>query len=802
MANTMRVDLCYRPLRIGWAVRAGDFDAIRQAMKYSHSLWGGRFNPIIVIDREEEAHQLVERFRLDLIWPLGDSQEVKDFPKKFPHLIPPFFGEIFVKDSRYKKHFSQVLDISNAFSYWHTRPEWKYLKEDGIRSYEWQEDDPLSDVFLIQFGAYPSPDEVGLDYLEMLHQYVTPQTYKLDVNERIPADITDCACLATPSRYGFERHYTVRAGWDSPGFFVGSASDPDDLICHWNLRACDIPIWFVDLNHIDRYAELIPEWESTQRSMVEHRLHESDRLLGVWTRSYIDEATKLFEKNQPNLYRIEDGFWSGRTVVPPMMYLGAASTLGVMGESNGVPRVNFALANKPFDDNPHFHHQHLVASISFIIPLFRDEQHTYDVPYIPKLNEFYARTMHFQRNKFRIEPERLGLVIEISDHDSFLTAMPVGDLIKHIFLMAGFDSKLSNSGRIVRQILTQLGGLQGARVFKVPGARELLKKFGPRETFTRETAITTIADKRPGGTASISEHTGLYLEPRKIGTNLTPSEVFTYMVDKGLFRIGVDLDCTKCGMLSWIAVDGLKQHVTCELCGHNYDTTRQLLDSKWRFRRSGVLGAERNAQGAVPVALTLQQLDTTLDAIMDHCCYTPSLDLTPTLGQGHPKCEVDFVWLLNGTYPGRSSLILAECKDKGPIKPEEFQRDVNNMRVVADAFSEHHLDTYILFVKMADFTVDEITMARALNGPYQQRVILLTPRELEPYHIYERLPDDWGIKSYANSPSELARVTTQIYFTEPVEGALDEDMGSKAVEAEILDAPLPNVLAEAQTKDV
>lgn len=41
MTDTLRVDVHYRPLRIGWAVRDGDIEAIRQAIRYSHALWGG-----------------------------------------------------------------------------------------------------------------------------------------------------------------------------------------------------------------------------------------------------------------------------------------------------------------------------------------------------------------------------------------------------------------------------------------------------------------------------------------------------------------------------------------------------------------------------------------------------------------------------------------------------------------------------------------------------------------------------------------------------------------------------------------
>jgi hypothetical protein len=262
-----------------------------------------------------------------------------------------------------------------------------------------------------------------------------------------------------------------------------------------------------------------------------------------------------------------------------------------------------------------------------------------------------------------------------------------------------------------------------------------------------------------------------------MNTQLTPPDVFSYMVDKGLFRMGVDLDCSKCGMSSWTALDVLKQQAVCELCGHGYDATRQLLDSKWRFRRSGVLGAERNAQGAVPVALTLQQLGANLDRGLHHGVYSASLDLKPTAELALPNCEVDFVWLVKGRYPDRSTVILAECKDQGPIKPEEFQHDVDNMRRVADALPKHRFTAYVLFVKLAPFTAEEIALARTLNGPYQRRVILLTARELEPYDIFERLKEEHGIDSYGGSPEELAKVTAKLYFTEYEGNANAPDAG-------------------------
>jgi len=52
--------------------------------------------------------------------------------------------------------------------------------------------------------------------------------------------------------------------------------------------------------------------------------------------------------------------------------------------------------------------------------------------------------------------------------------------------------------------------------------------------------------------------------------------------------------------------------------------------------------------------------------------------------------------------------------------------------------------------------------------------ILLTARELEPYRIYERTKKELSIESYGNSPQELAKVTSQIYFSGSTESASEK----------------------------
>lgn len=153
----------------------------------------------------------------------------------------------------------------------------------------------------------------------MLTQGFETTEFSLEPVSPIPAGILDHPSISYLSRHALERHYGVQAGWDSPGFFVGDVTNLDDLVCHWNLRAADIALWFVDPAHFGRYAEIIPAWEKAMRQSVAHR-HEWDRRIAAWTRRKdIDEARRPFVEMQLTVCPVSEHSWNGRNVRPPMM---------------------------------------------------------------------------------------------------------------------------------------------------------------------------------------------------------------------------------------------------------------------------------------------------------------------------------------------------------------------------------------------------------------------------------------------------------------------------------------------------
>ena len=762
--DTSRVDICYRPLRIAWAIHSKDREAFREAVRLTHTMWGGRFNPLVLADQPEEARATIDAFRADFVIAIGAAEEVTNFPTQFPHLINPLLPkDLFLRHPGQTTR-AHILDMHNAVLQFRDTRAWKsFASEDAMQIPRWENDDPLADAFLVQLGAYPDAATIGIDYYDMLDQATLAIQLQIHRDRPLPVELLSQPNLGSLSRLGLYRHYSVRPGWDQPGVFVGDVANIEDLVAFWNLRAADIRLQFVDPNHWDRYEQVLPAYIHSVRETVAH-LAEHRRRLAVWTQEVrLEEAMRLLGNENLVGCRVGPGHWLGGAH-PPMMILGEESSLGVYSTELGKPRVTFAFHTKPFNGDVWFYTQHLVASVT----LFGgDEQHTFHPPYVPEWNAFYSREMHFEYDRLRIEPERIGIVIDAADHDAFLSGLPIGALVEQLFESIGMTAKLSGGGLITRQLISRVGGIHGARVFKIPGVRRLLKTYGPNAVFTRNAALQLIGSKDAQNPAArFSDHEDLYIEARSVGTKLTPAMVFEYLVEKGLFRIGAELTCPTCRLSNWISLDALRQANVCELCGASFDGTRQLVNSEYRYRRSGVLGLEKNAQGAVPVTLVLQQLVTNLRGLHHAPLYASSYDLTPKAGMILPVCEADFLMVIPHRRSQKSHVLLGECKDEGGRIDAE---DVEHMRRVADALPSQRFDTYVVFAKLAPFTPEEIELVKTLNGPYQNRVILLTARELEPYHIYERTEAEFGIRAHGNTPENLASVTAQIYFADPPE---------------------------------
>src|SRR5277367_4270199 len=258
------------------------------------------------------------------------------------------------------------------------------------------------------------------------------------------------------------------------------------------------------------------------------------------------------------------------------------------------------------------------------------------------------------------------------------------------------------------------------------------------------------------GKPNFEDYENLFIETREEG-KLKPQHAFNFLLKHNVFRVGCCFVCPNCELKFWSHLDDIKTEIVCEYCGRLFNVATQLHDRDWAYRRSGLFGREDHQQGAIPVALTLQQIDTVLHS---DSLYSTSMNLAPK-GSLIEDCETDFVILSGWNYRGAPiDFAIGECKGRGEITGE----DVRKLTKVADVLQSDRIHSYIIFAKTAAFSPEEVTRCKAAQPHGRQRVILLSDRELEPYFVYERAEREFDIRRTAVSPEGMAEITHWLYF--------------------------------------
>ena len=154
-------------------------------------------------------------------------------------------------------------------------------------------------------------------------------------------------------------------------------------------------------------------------------------------------------------------------------------------------------------------------------------------PFIPRLNEYYGRRAYFRGSAARSEPGGLGIIINVTDDQLTLHAIPFPELISNILETYGIKAKPSPAGLVTARLIEQMGGVQGCRVFKIAGVRSLIKKYAPDRSFERTEALTMIGDADPTThQPRFDEYKRLYIERRE-RPELKPEDAFLYLLKKG-----------------------------------------------------------------------------------------------------------------------------------------------------------------------------------------------------------------------------------------------------------------------------
>lgn len=749
--STININVQYRPVKIGWCIRENNLNDYKAALRLSHTLWGGRYNPLIPIGNFKSASELIDFFKVDVLFPINNSRQIAKFISKFPHLPWPhhFDKDLFIKWINEREPV--FLDIFQAA----LRLREDLNKENALSKIrlnliDWKKNDPLSNIFNAMFGCLPSARELNtyFDYNTLL-----TEMFEIDSTSLAPTEPVDSALIQSRTVNWLTRYLLkgkTSTEWNAPGFYFGKVDNFNDLVNFWNLRACGIELIYYDPAFKDRLSKLKEDYTNILRSRPP-TTYEPTPSVGIWLQESNQHIFDPKEFDGPiTICRLGTGSWNGLNIKTPTWHFKAQTVLGVLSENNS-KSLAFQLPTKPTCTDTPETNQCLVATVKTFGDI-NDAEQTFHTPYIPELNLFYGQNT-YQLDKIRAEPNGLGIIIQHRDSSLHLQSINIQKLVQALFKQFGMQIHQSEAGIKTSRIIKQLGGLHNCRILKIRGVRTLIEKHSPNASFTKGNATQIIYDLDPPTKKShFDKYKRLYLE----GSQATPDFVFNYLANKNVFRVGIELTCPNCDLKFWRQIDDVKSKSFCELCGNEFNILAQLKDRAWLYRRSGIFGLDDNQAGGIPVTVTLNQLLSNFHS--EKFIYVTAMNIERK-GSKKIKCESDFI-IITSDHNGKVSIIISECKTRDTISA----KDVSNLTKVADALSSKNIDTYILFSKLSDFSDVEIKRCMKAQEKYRDRVILLTDRELEPCFLYEEAKKLFRINQYATNWEGMTTNTKAIFL--------------------------------------
>jgi hypothetical protein len=761
---TTNITVRHRPNRIGFLVRPDHLSDLEQAAGICTLLWGGLRNPIIPVAKDDAtADQLLKEFQVDVIFPVTESDPIKQFAERYPYLRNPQLSarEIFQEDWHTKKKKIAYLDVLNTVErYWER--EFKHApaeRDSNCRLVAWEESDRLKELFVLSFGAYPTNLNLKHDFREGFLKGLRAKEVTIGVSGNVDAEIADAI---TPMRLtgidlqGFQGSFRT---WEG-GVYFGDAKNFADLTTFWNLRAAGGAVEFASLPDLARLEHFVKA--HLKRLDDQPNSHPNiESHIAICYRDHHDQVIAAIQ-NFPTKKRIllcqcGDSVGGDLIAKPAMFCFDWDFSVGFVESENGRYTVTLPLPDKRFL----VHSERSVDDQSMAVSIephsnFGYSDHTLSPPFVPELSEAYSRKISFDPWRVRSEEEGIGVFTRADDKTLQLHPIANGEVVEALLDRAGLKVGASAGGRLADRLLERLNGLEGTRVFKIRGVRQLVASL------TSQTAIGRgDATKAIWNSGQFKEHERLHIEQRDTPTLGTDS-TFDFLLRKDFFRAGLELICDHCGLESWLSLRQIDDDWVCEYCGHKNTTSLHIRNrGDWRFRKSGLLAKDNNQEGAIPVLLSLLVLERVLG-------HDGTLRMTlANVIEGIPKCEIDFMSIRHRA--GEIEWALGEAKSAGGKIEAD---DVAHMKAVADKLKGIGVNPYLVFSKTADsFAAEEIELFRAAKKEGYS-VILFTNKEIEPYNPYYESDDsDQLPHKYVHSFNEMVQNSEYRYFRPTPEAA-------------------------------
>lgn len=688
-----------RPLRLAYLVDPNNASQVRDAIRLSSSLWGGTYFPIVPLykrmpstwaDKPMKAPSAesvilgyLEAFDPDVLVQLSKE-------------VPPFItatGRKIIPGSA----IWQVLDTPRPLA-----------PQCGIGIFE-----ILGDVFEKYFRYKPKypvqvllprlPAKLTLFWASVFGELPPSLLPILDTQFREPLEIRDvdfeldrfkelmAGSILFPRRIVEGRLSPTRRGGFRRGaraFFM-DASKTEDIVDFWNLRA---------LGH---ETIAVPKQLQTEPAIKEYVVGFLKRHRVPWPHNpdVYDHAS--FVRSRNSTMEEMENFATSLTGDLPAATTARDSFFTLQ---HWYPRIWDEWVRDKDSAVPHEFHADEVETditdatsstvpIKLTLPDFAEEYGYHDKPrcandisvQVYGSREYVAEVLpnpageHVLRSaggraSFRDEwrIDRNGLVGLVRHESRKYLAIPLAEDVMFAWLSDfGWKPQLSPPGLLAKQIQRQLeGNLYMLRNETLLGLLEHMNGGNVQR------------DGKPATKQFVQPELERDLLIGEVKSRLSSSRGsgYDYLVEKGIFRVGIRTRCPHCLRNSWFPLQGIGEHLTCPRCLQEFPAVNNLTLGKWTYKTAGPFSVPAYADGAYAVLLTVNFFcgETTSTRRT-----TPVLSFKAEAPQ-KPALEADFALLWEESIYGeqRGGVIFGECKTYGEFDAKDYKR----MRYLAKAF--------------------------------------------------------------------------------------------------------------------
>lgn len=769
----MLVTRSCRPIKIGFVVDPNDTQAVRTAIEVNSFLWGGQFNPIIPyyrkrprnwselpfdrFDRQSVFHGYLDLFDPDIIVPVGSiSLDASQVGCRQLLRLERVLGDA-------KGHGApnigvglfEVLDhlIGSELRYVRSRPiQFRLPRLSGphallLAALFGSLDATLAEQFNRRYATHIGIEEPECSHLNYV-SFLNPDNLFL---RRIGS-----LFLRTNRQSGW--------GHESCIFFCDSESS-SDVVDYWNLRALGWNVLPVPRKaasdetvkqHVhDRVEATYAPYRSNPNLFASTTLVKSRRCTQADATSFITSlALAPSDSTQPKLVfqrwypRMWDrSYWQADDTYCCTVEAGKAENEfpDALDETVRVPVV----APLCIDDlrrqaGPRFANNVYVQSYAAHTPL---------AEVIPECDDRMCEAIQaVGQRQWRFSDQGMVFFPHYSN-ESIWMKPPVS---QQVFIKwmerRGWQVSASSAGRLTGTLLRSLGGIHGVGVIAQKRLLQMLGKMAGSCLLHAEVRaeVSRIAN-----------------EGHLLGD---PGRVMDRLVERGVVRLGVQIQCPTCTQRSWHSLSDVDYEVRCPKCEHRFELPSHAPDEmKWAYRAKGPFDLPNKAQGAYCVMLVARFLSELM-----------RFPTTPVFGivakKDGDEIEVDYgaITEYRTLMERRRAVLFAECKT--------FNRFLRNDVLRMEVVRKHFNDAVLVFATLNDSLSEEeqralVSLVKRCRPKKRLRreghtVVILTGNELfaqsGPPYCWEELGEPFNKQAGRHDVSQnlesLGKATQEIYL--------------------------------------